>query len=593
VTAAAPIAMACLLATYLVGSIPSGLLIARWFGGVDIRTVGSGNIGATNVGRVLGFRFFVVVFLLDYLKGFLPTLYLPPLAARASGQGLPDLPVGVAVAAIVGHNFPVYLKFKGGKGVATSLGAVSALDPLASVAAASGFGAVLLLTGYVSMSSILGGLAWIATHFARVEHPWSREQIAMSVATIGLMGLLIARHRKNLARIVEGTEPRVRLRKPKGGDRPPGKAATILVVVLALAGGAGALAVNARRVAEVDAGPYRITEVDRVATGHQRAERLTFADRGRLLAATCPRYGRAMLYRVTGALKLDLVRDIPLGGRPVALGATADRVYVLVRPNNDARHVEEGWMQALDLEGRPAGPKVPAGFYPDDLALSPDGRLAMVLTSGRGEGGPHRPMPALTVFDLAAAPGPPRVLSRVDLGATGDDPARLALRADGALAAVSFPGSHAVDWVDLADPAHPRALPRRRWPRSASPDALRFDGKHGLLAADEAGEALWHQAGPDSDPVARPVEGGSGDVVAIPGPTEFWAYSLPFDSGVAFLAAGAGADRTPDRLPLLGRANLSSTRPLGLAAAPERGLLAVANRSGGSIHLVAIRRARP
>ena len=80
--------IASLLVAYLIGSIPFGLFIARWFGGVDIRTVGSGNIGATNVGRVLGFRFFVVVFLLDFLKGMLPTHYLPLMASRTSGFAL-------------------------------------------------------------------------------------------------------------------------------------------------------------------------------------------------------------------------------------------------------------------------------------------------------------------------------------------------------------------------------------------------------------------------------------------------------------------------------------------------------------------------
>src|SRR4051794_1215241 len=99
--------LSTLIVAYLLGSIPFGFLIARWFGKVDIRTVGSGNIGATNVGRVLGFRFFVVVFLLDFLKGFLPTYSFPILANRATSLNLPDLPVLMAVASILGHNFPI------------------------------------------------------------------------------------------------------------------------------------------------------------------------------------------------------------------------------------------------------------------------------------------------------------------------------------------------------------------------------------------------------------------------------------------------------------------------------------------------------
>ncbi len=130
----------------------------------------------------------------------------------------------MAVAAILGHNFPIYLKFQGGKGVATSLGSVFALDAVASVCSATGFVVFLLITRYVSMSSILGGLVWLIAHFARVEHPMARDQIAMTVASLGLMGLLIVRHRKNLVRIGAGTEPKVNLRKKK--KRPEGRIAS-------------------------------------------------------------------------------------------------------------------------------------------------------------------------------------------------------------------------------------------------------------------------------------------------------------------------------------------------------------------------------
>ena len=198
-----------LTSAYLVGSIPFGFLIARIFRGIDIRTVGSGNIGATNVGRVLGFRFFVVVFLLDFLKGYLPTRFLPGLL----GPHSPDLPVLVAVATILGHNFPIFLGFRGGKGVATSLGAVWALDWVASLGAALGFGILLGSLRIVSVGSLTGGLIWLIIHFARTPHPWGRNQVTLSIASIGLMGLLIARHRANLARLAAGTEPRISLRR--------------------------------------------------------------------------------------------------------------------------------------------------------------------------------------------------------------------------------------------------------------------------------------------------------------------------------------------------------------------------------------------
>ncbi len=206
-------------AAYLIGAIPFGFLLAKGLKGVDVRTAGSGNIGATNVARVLGFRWFWPVFLLDLSKGLLPTWGFPILAARLTGlPAPPDLAVLAAVAAILGHNFPVYLKFRGGKGVATSLGAVFALDPLAGLAAACAFIVFLTLTRYVSLSSIGGGVAFFLAHFARVGAPWARGERALSVMTVALLVLLVARHRKNLARVWAGTEPKVSLKKKKKKD---------------------------------------------------------------------------------------------------------------------------------------------------------------------------------------------------------------------------------------------------------------------------------------------------------------------------------------------------------------------------------------
>ncbi len=589
---------------YLIGSIPFGYLIARTIGGVDIRTVGSGNIGATNVGRVLGFRFFVAVFLLDFLKGFLPTRFL----LDSFGATLFNLPVGVAVATILGHNFPIFLGFKGGKGVATSLGAVSALDAVASASAAAGFGLTLGLTRYVSVSSLVGGLVWIAVHFARVAEPWGRGQVALSLASIALMGLLIARHRNNLARLLAGTEPKVSFRRDKPKPDAPGptesrragKVATPLLIALAAVGVlggavAGGLVWASKQKPEVDFGPYHAAEAARVATGHQRAERLEFLDGGNFLAASCPRYDRVMLYRVTPSDGLDLVADIPVGGRPVALAAGRDRMYVLSRPSNDARHVAEGWWEAFDFQGKSATPKHPVGLYPDDLALVAldDAPRLLVLTSGRGEGDPKRPPAALTTYNLAGDPANPPVESRVDFDQTGDDPGRLALTDDGRTAAVSIVAPKpAVVWLDLADLSSPKITARRAWPESSRPDALRFDPDGALLATDDGDDLLWHQARGGAEPISRPVQGGAGDVVVFhrSGQPPFWAYTLPFDSGLAFLAAGAAVDQPHARLPLLGgRAKLSATRPVGLAIAPDRGLIAVANRSGGSVHLIAIK----
>lgn len=211
-----------ILSAYLVGSIPTAYLMVRGLRGIDIRSVGSGNVGATNAARVLGFKFFPLIFLIDFAKGFVPTFVLPGVAARLAGLDTiwPGLAVLIAVAAILGHNFPLYLGFKGGKGVATSLGAVTALDPVASLAAALAFAVFLVVTRIVSLSSILAALVFVMTYFGRVESPWSRDHATMSLATLALLVLLIARHRGNLARLARGQEPRIRLRPPKHNSEP-------------------------------------------------------------------------------------------------------------------------------------------------------------------------------------------------------------------------------------------------------------------------------------------------------------------------------------------------------------------------------------
>jgi glycerol-3-phosphate acyltransferase PlsY len=538
-------------AAYLIGAIPFGYLVGR-ARGIDIRTVGSGNIGATNVGRVLGFRYFVLVFLLDLLKGFLPTLGFPRLVATLAAHPAPALAVFVALASILGHNFPVYLRFRGGKGVATSLGALLALDPIAALSAAAGFGASLLATRYVSVSSLFGGLVFAVVHFVRTPAPFGGEEIAMSVVTIGLLILLVVRHRKNLARLWVGTEPKVPLRRPK--KQPEGKVTWVLVFVMAaaVALGGGALAVvrQARGRAELRLGDCTFTEVARVATGHQRAERLAFLDEGRVLAVTCPRYNRVVLYRVAGDQRLELANDIALEGRPVALAAATDRLYVLERPGGDARHVEPGFWEIFDLSGRRLGSRCRAGFYPDDLALTPDGRHALVLTSGRAEGDPNKPLPALAAIALGADTGVPREIGRIDLDDARADPDRLVVSASGgvATATVWFAGSDRIVTVDLSDLARPVLLDRKT---EATPrKTLKID---------------------------VPARGG------------FLARARPEDSAVELL--DATSMRPLGRLPIRGPMNLSPTRPTDLAYSEERGLLAVATRSG-SVHLVAVRQRR-
>lgn len=571
--------LGAVVAAYLIGGIPFGFLVAKLFRNVDIRTVGSGNIGATNVGRVLGFRFFLLVFALDLLKGLLPTLFLPRGLASLALPVRPDLAVFIGLAAILGHNFSIYLRFKGGKGVATSLGVLFAWDVVAAISAGVGFLVFLSLTGFVSLSSILGGACFVAIHFMQIREPFSRGQTAMSVVTLGLMGLVIVRHRANLGRIASGTEPKLKLRKP----RRSGRAAiwiVLCVVVASIAVGI-ALGLNAARKTSVTAGPIRIEEVSRLATGHQRAERVLFLNRGKSLAVTCPRYGRVVLATISDANKFEPVLDIPLDGRPVALASASDRFYVLQRPNGDARHLEEAWWDVFDFKGKSVEPRVRAGWDPDDLALHPNGKHALILTSGSAEGERNRPDPALLVFDLTATP--PREIARVAFGERNDDPARLALSADGKRAAVTLGGSNSLAWINLDSVQRPRLDRREALPGSITPEAIYFDGRGRLWVADPEGNFIGRQEVAGGPTRMSKKLGGSADFAVLPIGPGILAASLPKNSGVGFYDI-----ETIDKLGQLsirGMANLAETRPLGMALSPERGLLAVANRAGGSVHL--------
>jgi len=187
---------------YLLGSVPFGLLISK-AKGVDIRKQGSGNIGATNVLRCLGKPLGITCFILDALKGFLPAKLFPIL-------GLTDPTFGIlfGAAAILGHNFPVFLKFKGGKGVATSAGVLLGVAPLAVAIGMLVWVVVFYTSGYVSLGSIIAALAVIATG-------WTASYGSVIATALTLLGgLTIYRHRTNIQRLIAGTENKFR-RKSK------------------------------------------------------------------------------------------------------------------------------------------------------------------------------------------------------------------------------------------------------------------------------------------------------------------------------------------------------------------------------------------
>mgnify|MGYP001828585782 CR=1 FL=1 len=185
------------LAAYLFGAIPFGLLIAK-SRGVDIREQGSGNIGATNVFRVLGKSWGIFTFVLDALKGFIPAFYFP-----LFGDIAPDYGVLFGIVAILGHSFPVYLKFKGGKGVATSAGMLLGVAPVAVGIGFLCWIICIFISRYVSLSSILAAIAVAATVWIRGE-----KSLVVSCALTFLALLVVWLHRANIKRLLNGTENR-------------------------------------------------------------------------------------------------------------------------------------------------------------------------------------------------------------------------------------------------------------------------------------------------------------------------------------------------------------------------------------------------
>jgi glycerol-3-phosphate acyltransferase PlsY len=195
---------------YLLGSIPSGFVVAR-VRGIDIRTVGSGNIGATNAFRILGLVAGVLVLLADALKGLLAVLIAAPLVAQLiPGVPADNLRIAAAVAVILGHNYTCWLGFKGGKGIATSAGALSALVPWAFLCILIVWFVVFLLTRYVSLASICGAFVLpFATWFT------AGHDLGLTAVTAVLGGLAIGRHRRNIQRLMEGKENRIEFKKPE------------------------------------------------------------------------------------------------------------------------------------------------------------------------------------------------------------------------------------------------------------------------------------------------------------------------------------------------------------------------------------------
>jgi glycerol-3-phosphate acyltransferase PlsY len=202
-------------AAYVVGSIPFGLIVGK-SRGIDVRTAGSGNIGATNVGRLLGKRFFFLVFFLDLLKSFIPmaiaSALVWPIPYPDRTRAIHLLWLLVGFAAVLGHMFSVFLKFKGGKGVATSAGMMLGLVPyytIPGLLAALVFVIVFFPTRYISLGSMVSACSFPVLYLligTLRGWPVFQSQLPLLVFAVIIAALIVYKHRTNIARLLAGTE---------------------------------------------------------------------------------------------------------------------------------------------------------------------------------------------------------------------------------------------------------------------------------------------------------------------------------------------------------------------------------------------------
>ncbi|MDF1836295.1 MAG: glycerol-3-phosphate 1-O-acyltransferase PlsY [Planctomycetota bacterium] len=191
-----------LVASYLLGAVPFGLVMAKMFKGIDLRTVGSGNIGATNAMRAMGKPLGLTAFLLDWGKGFVAAYFFAP---WGGSEDQLTVQVLCGALAVIGHCFPVYLKFKGGKGVATASGAIIAMDPIVFLAGGVVWLVVLFTSRYVSVASILMGITFPVAAYVRMGSPG----LPFILGCAALATLILVRHRENMKRLMAGTESKI------------------------------------------------------------------------------------------------------------------------------------------------------------------------------------------------------------------------------------------------------------------------------------------------------------------------------------------------------------------------------------------------
>ena len=206
--------LAAVFVAYLIGGVPFGYLVGR-MRGVNLLEAGSRNVGATNAGRVLGRPFAVLVFLCDFAKGAVPTALAVPVVSRfdpdaVGAFGPPDaLAVAVAAAAFLGHLYPVWLGFRGGKGVATGAGVAAALAPLPFSLAAVAWVVTALASRYVSLASLASAGTLVAARLTLTPQPFGRDAaVVTGFFAVGALAVVV-KHRTNMRRLLAGTENRI------------------------------------------------------------------------------------------------------------------------------------------------------------------------------------------------------------------------------------------------------------------------------------------------------------------------------------------------------------------------------------------------
>jgi glycerol-3-phosphate acyltransferase PlsY len=201
---------------YFIGSVPTAVWVSRAIYGIDIREHGSGNAGATNTFRILGAKAGTGVMLVDMMKGFLAVKLSLLSPYSWSSEAITNLQVFLGLAAVVGHIFPIWAEFRGGKGIATLFGMILSIQPAVAVSLVAVFLFMLFLTRYVSLSSIVASIAFPLLILFIFREP----EVTYKVFAVATACLVVLTHHKNINRLLQGNESKVTLRKRDRRQRP-------------------------------------------------------------------------------------------------------------------------------------------------------------------------------------------------------------------------------------------------------------------------------------------------------------------------------------------------------------------------------------